>query len=167
MANSNISHKIKKRTTPNDVFITPHELCKKAINMIEYDTNDIWYDPFKNTGNYYNQFPNECEKKFSEILEGKDFFDFNENITIICSNPPYSCIDKIIEKSIALQPRVINYLIGINNLTTRRIEQFNKCNYGLTKLHLCKVYKWYGMSVIIQFEKDKDNIITLDRIVWK
>ena len=73
----------------------------------------------------------------------------------------------MIKKTISLEPRVINYLIGINNLTTRRIEMFNDAGYGLTKLHMCKVWKWYGMSVIIQFEKNKDNIISYDRIIWK
>ena len=164
---SNISHQIKQRPHANDVFITPLELSKKAIGMVEYKEDDIWYDPFKNNGSYYNQYPNECRKLFSEILEDKDFFDFNENITIISSNPPYSILDKVIKKSIELEPRVINYLIGLNNLTARRIEMFNEAGYGLTKIHMCKVFKWYGMSVIVQFEKDKVNIISYDRVVWR
>ena len=163
---SNVSHKIKKRNTANDIFITPLDLAKKAISMIEYDHTDIWYDPFKNTGNYYNQYPND-NKLYSEILEDKDFFDFNEKIDIICSNPPYSIMDKVIEKSIELKPRVINYLIGVGNLTARRLEMFENAGYGLTKIHMCKVYKWYGMSFIVQFEKDKQSIISFDRIVWK
>ena len=56
---SKISHKIKQRIKPDNVFITPLELSKKAIDMIEYDEDDIWYDPFKNSGSYYNQYPNE------------------------------------------------------------------------------------------------------------
>ena len=163
---SNVSHKIKKRNSSNDIFITPLELAKKAIDMIEYNQADIWFDPFKNTGNYYNQYPND-NKLYSEILEGKDFFDFNEKIDIICSNPPYSIIDKVIEKSIELKPRVINYLIGVGTLTARRLEMFENAGYGLTKIHMCKVYKWYGMSFIIQFEKNKQSIISFDRIVWK
>ena len=43
----------------------------------------------------------------------------------------------------------------------------NKAGYGLTKLHMCKVFKWYGMSFIVVFEKNKDNVISYDRIVWK
>ena len=166
MASSLTSHKIKGRETPNDIFITPINLCKKAISMIDYDDKDVWYDPFKNTGNYYNNFPTD-KKEWSEILDDKDFFDFNGDISIVCSNPPYSILDDVIKKTISLEPRVINYLIGINNLTTRRIEMFNDAGYGLTKLHMCKVWKWYGMSVIIQFEKNKDNIISYDRIIWK
>ena len=164
--NSKISTKIKNRTTPNDVFITPLPLSKKAIEFINYTDDDIWLDPFKNNGSYYNQFPNN-NKKWCEILDNKDFFEFDEDVDIICSNPPYSCLDKVIEKSISLKPKVINYLIGINNLTARRLEMFENNNYGLTKIHMCKVFKWYGMSVIVQFEKDTKSIISFDRMVWR
>ena len=138
---SSVSTNIKIRAIPNDVFITPLPLAKTAIDLIEYTFEDTWLDPFKNDGSYYNQYPENCNKKWCEILDNVDFFDFDEHVDIICSNPPYSCLDKVIEKSINLKPRVINYLIGINNLTARRLEMFEKANYGLTKLHMCKVYK--------------------------
>ena len=163
---SNTSHKIKKRDNANDIFITPLALAKKAIEMVEYTPADKWLDPFKNDGSYYNQFPND-NKVYTEILENKDFFEYNDKVDIICSNPPYSLMDSVIKKSIELQPHTINYLIGLGNLTTRRIEMFEKAGYGLSKLHMCKVYSWYGMSVIVQFVKDKDNVITYDRQVWK
>ena len=147
---SSSSHQIKKRDNANDVFITPLELAKKAIDMVDYQENFVWYDPFKNSGSYYNQFPSECEKEWSEILDGKDFFEFDKDIDVICSNPHYSMLDKVIQKSIELKPSTINYLIGINNLTARRIEMLNKAGYGLTKIHMCKVWKWYGMSIIVQ-----------------
>ena len=109
-----------------------------------------------------------CRRKYwSEIVKEKDFFKFDKKIDIICTNPPYSIIDKVLEKSIKLQPRIISYLIGCNNLTARRIEIMNKEGYGLTKLHMCKVFKWYGMSYIVVFEKNKENVITFDRTVWR
>jgi len=167
---SSISHKIKQRKNGKDVFITPLPLSKKQIDMIEYQDGEIWYDPFKNSGSYYNQFPNE-NKKWSEILEGRDFFIFDEEVNIICSNPPYSLMDNVIIKSIELEPRIISYLIGVGNLTSRRIEMFNTAGYSLRKFHMCKVFKWYGMSCIVQFEKMEngiiDNIITFDRTVWR
>lgn len=159
-------HNIKKRDNPNDVFITPIDLVKIHIDMIDAVDSDIWYDPFKNSGVYYNNFPTD-KKDWTEILEDKDFFSYDENIDVICSNPPYSCIDKVLQKSIELKPRVISYLIGINNLTTRRMEMMEKSGYGLTKIHMCKVYKWYGMSCIVVWEKNKKSILTYDRTVWR
>lgn len=177
---SKISHKIKQRTNPKDVFITPKPLAKKAIDMVQDSLkkqlaidgriveNFVWYDPFKNSGSYYNQFPNnEEEHKWSEILEGKDFFEFNEKIDVICSNPPYSMLDKVFKKCIELKPQIINLLIGVGNLTARRIEMMENAGYGLTKLHMCKVFKWYGMSYIVQFEKGMKGIMSYDRKVWR
>jgi len=166
MSKSNTSHKIKQRENPNDIFITPLKLAKYNIDMIEYNQDDIWYDPFKNNGSYYNQFPNE-NKKWSEILEDKDFFTFDEKVDIICSNPPYSMIDKILEKSVELKPRIISYLIGVNNLTAKRMEYMENNGYYITKIHMCKVFKWYGMSMIVVWEKDKKSIMSYDRVVWR
>lgn len=164
---SKINHNIKKRDKSNDIFITPIELAKIHINYISYNSDEIWYDPFKNNGSYYNNFPNE-NKKWSEILEEKDFFKFNEKIDIICSNPPYSVIDKVLEKSVELNPRIISYLIGINNLTTKRIEYMEKYGYKIINIHFTKVYKWFGMSLIIIWEKTQNkSIINYDRKVWK
>jgi len=166
MSKSNTSHKIKQRENPNDVFITPLKLAKYNIDMIEYKDDDIWYDPFKNDGSYYNQYPNE-NKKWSEILENKDFFDFNKKVDIICSNPPYSMIDKVLEKSVSLKPRIISYLIGVNNLTAKRMEYMENNGFYITKIHMCKVFKWYGMSMIVVWEKDKKPIMSYDRVVWR
>ena len=162
---SKISHNIKKRTTPKDVFITPLILAKRHIDMIDYMDTDIWFDPFKNSGNYFNQFPND-NKEWTEILEGRDFLEFNKPVDIICSNPPYSIIDIVFKKCRELKPRVISMLIGQGNLTTRRIEMMNDEGYGLYKLRMLKVQKWYGMSYIVHFEKDKPNCIEIDRQVY-
>ena len=164
---SNISDKIKKREKANDVFITPPELALKQIKMIDVIENEVWLDPFKNTGNYYNQYPENVEKDWTEILEGKDFFEYDGKVDVICSNPPYSILNDVIEKCIKLKPRVISMLIGQGNFTCVRMEKLNKAGYGLTKIHFCKVFKWYGMSMMVQFEKDKENIISYDRNVWK
>ncbi len=166
-SNSNVNHKIKHRDKPNNVFITPLELSKTHIDMIDEKYKNLcWYDPFKNSGSYYNQFPTE-NKKWSEILEKKDFFEFNEEVDTICSNPPYSMIDKVLEKSVALKPMVISYLLGVNNLTAKRMEYMEKNGYYITKLHMCKVFKWFGMSLIVVWEKEGESILSYDRKVWR
>ena len=162
---SKTGHSIKKRDKANDVFLTPVELAKKHISMIDYNPDDIWYDPFKNSGNYYNNFPTD-NKEWSEILEGDDFFEFNTEVDIICSNPPYSMINKVLEKCVSLNPRIISLLIGVNNLTTKRIEDMNKAGYGLRYMRMLKVHDWYGMSFIVHFEKGCENCIQIDRKIY-
>ena len=164
---SSTSHKIKQRAKPKDVFITPRELAKSHIEMIPTTDDEVWLDPcrFNENGSYYSQFHN--NKDFCEISEDKDFLCYDQEIDVICGNPPYSMLDKWFKKSIELNPRVISYLIGINNLTTRRMEWFEKAGYGLTKMKMLKVYSWYGMSVICVWDKGGEQIMEYDRKVWK
>ena len=164
---SKIADGIKKREIPKDVFITPVELAKKHISHIENKPDYIWYDPFRNNGSYYNNFPENNTKKWSEILDNKDFFQFNEPINVVCSNPPYSMIDKVLDHSVKLNPEIISYLIGVNNLTARRVEFMEKNNYFITKLVMLKVYKWFGMSYIVIWEKNKKSILDYDRVIYK
>ena len=168
------SHKIKDRKKPNDVFITPQELAKKHIDIVSsFRTKGEWYDPFRNSGSYYEQFPTD-NKVWSEILYGRDFFEHKEKTTIICSNPPYSCIDKVLEHSVSLNPYIISYLLGVNNITTKRIEFMEKNGYYIKNMFMTKVFKWYGMSFLITWVKgnNEDNatqkgIINYDRKVWR
>ena len=90
-------------------------------------------------------------------------------MNIICSNPPYISLDKVIEKSIDLEPKVTQYSIGINNPTAKRIHYFKNNGYSSKRIHKCKVFKWFGFGVIVQFEKKKkvQTIITYDRIVLR
>jgi len=161
-----ISHDIKMRKTANDVFYTPLRLSRFQIEKIITSSEDKWLDPFKGLGSYYNQFPTD-NKDWTEITDNRDFFTYEEGVDIICSNPPYSLINEVFTKSVSLNPRVISYLIGQGNLTPKRIEFMNSHGYGLTFLHICKVFQWYGFSYIVQFEKGKDNCISYDRTIWK
>ena len=76
-------------------------------------------------------------------------------------------IDKVLEHSVELKPRVIQYLLGVGNLTAKRIEFMENAGYGIVKFHMCKVFKWFGMSFIVHFEYGSDNCISYDRTVWR
>lgn len=163
-----ISHKIRSREQPKDVFYTPKTAVEQHLSLItEYiKPTDKWLDPFFGEGAYYNSFPTE-NKDFTEIALQKDFFKYTIDADVICSNPPYSMINEVLEHSIKLNPRVISYLIGMGNLTPRRIEYMNNNGYGLAKLCMTKIYKWYGMSFITVFVKGAKNCMTFDRKIHK
>jgi len=166
--------KIKKRDNPKDVFYTPIDLVKTHLDYVlpYVKENDIIFDPFYGTGNYYKLFeeyyPNNTYD-FTEIEMGKDFFQYDKKVDIIVSNPPYSLIDQVFDKSVSLNPFIISYLIGLHNLTTRRIEKMNEKGYFLVKIKMMKVFKWFGMSAIVIFKKEENgkNCIDFDRKVFK
>jgi type I restriction-modification system DNA methylase subunit len=164
---SSRQHRINNKPTRNDIFYTPLALAKTAIDMVGDKYKDKrWLDPCKGKGAFYDQFPMTCTKQYCEITDGKDFFEHNDTADVIISNPPYSLIDRWLEHTIQLKPTVVNYLIGINNLTARRLEMMETAGYTLTKLHMCKVRQWFGMSVIVQWERGGKACVTYDRIVW-
>lgn len=171
---NNIATKILKREIPNDVFLTPIPLVKIHLNLVNefVDDKDLILDPFYGTGNYYNQFQEVFNKDntfdYTEISMGLDFFQYDKNPNVIISNPPYSCINDVLDKSISLKPHTISYLIGQNNLTCKRIEKMNQAGYYLAKLYMTKVHKWFGMSYIVVFtNKINKNVVEFDRTVWK
>ena len=164
------SRTIQKRKKANDVFITPLEVAKKHIDMIDYDESDIWLDPCcycSETGSYISQFPNNVNKEWCEISKGVDFFEYEGKPQHICSNPPYSILDIWLKKCIELQPITISFLIGIGNLTTKRIEIMSKAGYEIEKMNMMKIYDWYGMSVAVVFRKGAIPIIQYDRKVYR
>jgi hypothetical protein len=165
-----ISTKIKLRAIANDKFYTPLKLVNIHLDKFNIH-NSIIYEPFKGNGSYYNLMKEkytDCNVIYSEIDEGLDFFDYHDKVDYIISNPPYSIIDKVLEHSVSLKPKIISYLIGFGNLTTKRIEYMNKYGYYIIDFHLTKVWKWYGMSLIVSFSNEVDkNIISFDRIVHR
>ena len=171
--NPQTSHKIKNRASPSDVFITPKKLAKQQIDMVlsslqnENHNKLVWYDPFRNTGNYFHQFP-DGSNEWSETLDGKDFSDVNNNVDVRCSNPPYSCINQILAKTVELNPKYISYIVGMGNLTPKRLEFLNTHGYFMEKIHMCNVTHFYGSSYILQFKLGSGtNVMSYDRGYWK
>jgi hypothetical protein len=167
----------KKSGSSNDVWITPPSVIETQLRMIggaAQDT-DRWFDPFKNSGSYFNRFPTE-NKDYTEIIEGRDFFEYDEEIDIICSNPPYSLWRKIYPKVIALNPRVISFVMSKANLTRPRMKMMKDAGYLLTKIHQFDIkrpskvqkelgYKPWLDSFIVQWEKTyevKPAVFTCD-----
>lgn len=158
----NISHQIKHRKVANDEFYTPAELCKLCINQFKFKDNETLLESAYGTGNFFKEFPLNTINEYS-----KDFFNVNKNYDWIITNPPYSILDNWFKQTIKLSNKGFGLLIGWNNLTARRIEMANKENFGITKILMFKVFKWYGMSCFVIFEKDKPNIIDINRKVWR
>ena len=61
------------------------------------------------------------------------------------------------DKTVELKHRYISDLVGMGNLSTKRIEFINNHGYYLEKLHMCKIHNLYGMSFIIQFKLGLGN----------
>ncbi|MHA1988324.1 MAG: hypothetical protein ACW98D_16935 [Promethearchaeota archaeon] len=70
-------------------------------------------------------------------------------------------------KSISLQPKIISYLLAAYALTPRRIEMMEQNGYFIKHINLCKVFKWYGMSMVVVWEKGGSGIVGYDRTIYR
>jgi hypothetical protein len=157
---SKIGHIIKNRKNANDVIYTPKPLAKVMIDLCDIKPNDKVLDPSKGGGVFYDNLP-DCIKDYCEIEEGIDFFKYDKEVDIIVGNCPYSLWTKWLEHTIKLNPNKFCYIFGQMNLTIIRLKQIEKGGYKMTKIHLCKVYWWFGHSFVCVFEKsDKDSIMS-------
>jgi len=157
---SKIGHSIKSRKNANDVIYTPKPVAKLMIDLCNIKPTDKVLDPSKGGGVFFNNLP-DCIKDYCEIEEDIDFFKYDKEVDIIVGNPPYSLWTKWLEHTIKLNPKKFCYIFGQMNLTIPRLKQIEKEGYKMTKIHLCKVYWWFGHSFVCVFEKsDKDSIMS-------
>jgi len=161
--NSEIAHNIKHRVYANDEFMTPLELAKGLIKLVPLVSGNDVIDPCPGNGAFYNAFPSFVFK--SQIIG--DFFEFNHDIEWLISNPPYSKLDAWLKHSFEVSEIGVAYLLGLHNITPKRLELANSYGFGLTKIHLCKVFHWFGISAFCIWQKYKEDIINYDRIVWR
>ena len=160
---------VKDREKPNDVFITSLKLAKLHIDMIETKEADVWLDPCRGTGNYFNQFPTK-HKRWCEITDERDFLTYRgKDIDVIVGNPPYSLLDQFFEKAVKLKPRVISFLIGVMNFTGKRFDMLKEAGYKLRKIQYCKVAAFVGTTTIFVWIKNetRDTIVTWDNRKWE
>lgn len=166
---SAISHAIKHRKNPKDVYLTPSAVARTMIASIPAIDGECWLDPFRGGGVFYNNYPSNVVKEHTEIAEGLDFFEHTRRPDVIVSNPPYSMIDNVLRKTIELNPRVFCYILLHGAMTPKRMELIERAGYGMTGIYTCKVFAWYGMAQAYTFTFGAPNCarITYDRIVHR
>lgn len=127
----------------------------------------MWFEPFRFSGNYYNQFPTNVLKEWTEILDGRDFFDFNSKVDVIVTNPPFSILGTarkpytlekmrhpaVLRKCVELQPRVISLLTGVLNVSLARTQFMKQNGYHIAGEYRCAVDGWFGSAVATTYVK--------------
>ena len=114
----------------NDVIMTPEPLCKALVNHIKPE--GIILEPCKGTGNFLKYLPKDT--LWCEISEKIDFFDFNQEIDWIVTNPPWSNIKKFLIHSLELSNNVC-FLTTINHLWTKaRLKIIKENGFGIKEI---------------------------------
>lgn len=116
----------------NDVVLTPALLAKKIIEHFPLKGRIL--DPCRGAGAFFSQFPEDCEKLWCEISEGKDFFAFNEKVDWCVSNPPYSLFRTFLIHSMEVANDIV-YLITVNHMWTKaRVRDLREFGFGMKEI---------------------------------
>jgi len=158
---------VRRRDNRNDRYYTPNSLVTVHLSKLATDIPLVILEPAFGNGAYYNQFhkyfPNSTFH-YCEIDHGKDFFDYaGPPPDIIVTNPPFSLLDRFIEKMVSLQPLIISLLLNMYAVTPCRIRDLNARGYYVSGYHLTRVNRWFGVSCIITLRRDIDtNVLSFD-----
>ena len=160
---SKTSHDIKHRSSPRDEFYTPEVLAKELIKLVPLRRQDICLDnASKKNPVFLHNMPNGVIRAKCE-----NFFDWKTPVDWMVTNPPYSKLDDWLRHSMLYAKNGFAYLLSVNAVTPRRIEMCEKAGFGLVRIHLCKVFEWYGMSAFCIWRRGERSVIGYDRIVWR
>ena len=152
------------------LMFTPEDVSRDIISQLNINKQDIVLEPFKGEGSFYNQLP-PCNKFYCEKDENINFFDWQEKVDWIVSNPPFKILvdDKptnglvpIIEHSIKITNKGYGFLVNhnlFNALTVRRLKLWKSQGFSITYIKVYEIKKWFGRYFFILFEKDKSGIL--------
>lgn len=158
--NSKLGHTIKHRTYANDEFMTPPKLAESLVSLLPDLEGKLVLEPCAGEGAFVAALSNPM------VVTG-DFYQYDERTDWIITNPPYSDLDRWLEHSFRIAQVGVALLLGLLNVTPRRMEMANKMGFGLTGMHLCKVFHWFGISAFVVWQKGKSDIISYNRVVWR
>ena len=114
----------------DDEIMTPEYLAEALVN--HFKPNGKILEPCKGTGNFLKFLPKDT--LWCEISEGKNFFDFNEKVDWIITNPPWSQIRKFLQHSLEISKNVC-FLFTINHLWTKaRIRDIKNIGFGIREI---------------------------------
>lgn len=139
---------IPTNTKRDDCVQTPRELARELVKHFKPFGKIL--EPCKGDGNFLKEMEgygqNILTPEWCEILEGKDFFDFNEKVDWIITNPPYSKMRKFIQKSMEVADNIV-FLTTINHLWLKaRLRDIGEKNFGIKEILIFDTPKTFPQS---------------------
>lgn len=159
---------VRNKSERSDKYYTPKSLVKIHLEQLIpiVPACSLILEPAKGLGAYYDYFQlafPTCSYDYCEIDEGKDFLEYQGTPDVIITNPPFSLLQKFINKSIELHPLIISFLLNQYAVTPCRIRDFNNAGYFVVGYLIVRVNRWFGCSVILTVSRNAtENIIQFD-----
>lgn len=91
------------KATASDTVQTPIGIAKMIVSA--FAPQGLTLEPCKGIGNIYKELPE--PKEWCEITEGRDFFDYRQEVDWIIKNPPFSIYDRFLEHCFEIVDNVV------------------------------------------------------------
>lgn len=88
---------------PNDVVFTPEPLAEQICSLFPIEGKVL--EPAKGEGAFLKYLPEGTD--WCEIVDGRNFFDYNQKVDWIVTNPPYSDFDRFLKHCFELAENVV------------------------------------------------------------
>ena len=138
---------IPTNTKREDCVMTPQELSNDLVKHFKPTGRVL--EPCKGQGSFIRAlegYGQNVSILWCEITEGKDFFDFNEKVDWIITNPPYSKMRKFIQHSMEVSDNIV-FLTTINHLWLKaRIRDIQQAGFGIKEIFLFDTPKTFPQS---------------------
>jgi len=145
---------------------TPETIAKHLISILPIKPTDFVIDAGSGKNKvWFKNIPTERKDEF-EISEGKDYLAFNGKADWVIGNPPFREYIKFIYHSCDVATVGIAFMINhtrLNQLTTKRLADFESKGFYLSGIHIFDVKIWFGRYYFLIFTKEKNPGISYSR----
>lgn len=146
---------------------TPVDAAIELLKHVDLVEGDKVLEPFKGEGAFYDNLPNFVEKDWTEIMEGRDYKDYDKEMDWVISNPPFR-LEEADGKRVNAFYYLLNYYAGkvkkgiaflgndycLGTLTPKRLKELKENhNLYIHKIRVCNIKKWRGRYYFIIFKK--------------
>ena len=144
---------------------TPAELARDLLSQLPITATDRLYEPFKGEGAFYNAFPEENPKHWTEITEGRDYATDATEYAWVITNPPFCLMPNgkkvnsfwfLLDYYTQRAKKGVAFLANdrcFSTLTPKRIQLLEDRGWSITKLVVSSVKKWRGRYYFFVVEK--------------
>lgn len=153
-----------------DEVMTPEPLAEALVK--HFNPTGIVLEPCKGENAFIKALEKQggvSEIKWCEISEGIDFFDFNEKVDWIITNPPWSKMRKFLQHAYELADDVA-FLMTINHCWTKaRRRDREEAGFGIKEICITKVppnFPQTGFELgMVHFQRGYNGDIKLSKII--
>ena len=145
---------------------TPEVIVKHLISLLPLERSDFVIDAGSGKNKvWFNNIPTD-KKDELELSEGKDFLAFTGKADWVIGNPPFREYIKFMYKCCDVCNKGFAFMVNhtrLNQLTTKRLADFEAKGFYLSGIHIFDVKLWFGRYYFLTFTRERNIGISYSR----